>query len=116
MKNSEMKTIIRHIDRLTRNLNIKARRRDAFSFSTADKDLSLTKNALKHQCDVMSQMLEGCDKEFSKSGFVQKKINSEDFESAKKYTESFAREIQRFNKVAVSILNLIDEAIKLQRG
>ena len=29
MKNSEMKTIIRHIDRLTRKLNVKARRRDA---------------------------------------------------------------------------------------
>lgn len=112
MKNSEMKTIIRHIDRLTRNLNVKARRRDAFSMD--DKDLSLTKSALKHQCDVMSQMLEGCDKEFSKSGYVQKKINSEDFESAKKYTESFAREIKRFDKVAVSILRLINEAIKQQ--
>ena len=74
------------------------------------------KNALKHQCDVMSQMLEGCDKEFSKSGYVQKKVNSEDFESAKKYTESFAREIKRFDKVAVSILTLINEAIKIQRG
>lgn len=116
MKNSEMKTIIRHIDRLTRSLNVKARRRDAFSFSMNDKDLSLKKNALKHQCDVMSQMLEGCDKEFSKSGYVQKKINSEDFESAKKYTESFAREIKRFDKVAVSILTLINEAIKIQRG
>lgn len=29
MKKSEMKTIIRHIDRLTRNLNVKGRRRDA---------------------------------------------------------------------------------------
>ena len=29
MKNSEMKTIIRHIDRLTRKLDVKARRRDA---------------------------------------------------------------------------------------
>ena len=29
MKNSEMKTIIRHIDRLTRNLNARGRRRDA---------------------------------------------------------------------------------------
>lgn len=29
MKNSEMKTIIRHIDRLTRKLNVKGRRRDA---------------------------------------------------------------------------------------
>lgn len=112
MKNSEMKTIIRHIDRLTRNLNVKGRRRDAFSMD--DKDLSLTKSALKHQCDVMSQMLEGCDKEFSKSGYVQKKINSEDFESAKKYTESFAREIKRFDKVAVSILSLINQAIKQQ--
>ena len=116
MKNSEMKTIIRHIDRLTRNLNVKARRRDAFSFSMNDKDLSLTKSSLKHQCNVLSEMLSGCDKEFSNSGFVQKKINSEDFESAKKYTQSFAREIQRFNKVAVSILDLIDQAIKQQRG
>lgn len=31
MKNSEMKTIIRHIDRLTRNLNARGRRRDAIS-------------------------------------------------------------------------------------
>ena len=31
MKNSEMKTIIRHIDRLTRNLNARGRRRDAVS-------------------------------------------------------------------------------------
>lgn len=115
MKNSEMKTIIRHIDRLTRKLNVKARRRDAISMKPV-KDLSLKKSALKHQCDVMSQMLEGCDKEFSKSGYVQKKINSEDFESAKKYTESFAREIKRFDKVAVSILTLINEAIKIQRG
>ena len=29
MKNSEMKTIIRHIDRLTRNLNARGRRRYA---------------------------------------------------------------------------------------
>lgn len=29
MKNSEMKTIIRHIDRLTHKLNVKGRRRDA---------------------------------------------------------------------------------------
>ena len=116
MKNSEMKTIIRHIDRLTRNLNVKARRRDAFRFSMNDKDLSLTKNALKHECNSMSQMLSGYDKMFSNSGSLQKEINNENFELAQKYIESFGREIKEFNKVNLRILNLIKEAIKIQRG
>ena len=116
MKNSEMKTIIRHIDRLTRKLNVKARRRDAFSFSMDDKDLSLEKSALKHECNSMSQMLSGYDKMFSNSGSLQKEINNENFELAQKYIESFGREIKEFNKVNLRILKLIKEAIKIQRG
>ena len=37
MKNSEMKTIIRHIDRLTRNLNARGRRRYADNALELDK-------------------------------------------------------------------------------
>lgn len=117
MKRSEMKTIIRHIDRLTRNLNVKARRRDAFRFNSEPvKDLSLTKSALKHECNSMSQMLSGYDKMFSNSGSLQKEINNENFELAQKYIESFGREIKEFNKVNMRILKLIKEAIKIQRG
>lgn len=39
MKNSEMKTIIRHIDRLTRNLNARGRRRYADD-ATLDKAIN----------------------------------------------------------------------------
>ena len=115
MKNSEMKTIIRHIDRLTRKLNVKARRRDAISMEPV-KDLSLKKSALKHECNSMSQMLSGYDKMFSNSGSLQKEINNENFELAQKYIESFGRQIKEFNKVNVRILKLIKEAIKIQRG
>lgn len=117
MKNSEMKTIIRHIDRLTRNLNVKGRRRDASRFnSEPDKDLAITMSALRHQCDSMSQLLSGYDKMFSKSGSLQKEINNENFELAQKYFESFERELNEAKKINARIRNLIKIAIKAQRS
>ena len=43
MKNSEMKTIIRHIDRLTRNLNARGRRR------YADNALDKARGDVRHE-------------------------------------------------------------------
>lgn len=67
MKNSEMKTIIRHIDRLTRNLNAKRRRRDAGSEEemqrhVVERQREKKQNAalgVKHYCvKVLNDMLD----------------------------------------------------------
>ena len=88
MKNSEMKTIIRHIDRLTRNLNAKGRRRDAGSekvknaiYATADKIRELVNdlcNTLKYD-DIydyreVSLAIKACENSFPKQSY--NKLNS----------------------------------------
>ena len=83
MKNSEMKTIIRHIDRLTRNLNVKGRRRDAGSekvknaiYATANKIDGLVNELCKtlkyediYDYREVSLAIKACENSFPKQAY-----------------------------------------------
>lgn len=113
MKNSEMKTIIRHIDRLTRNLNARGRRRHADGPDQqqklkdakygaevwAKKSLNAVVGLTTHCKFLYPQLIE--KEEFDKlKNSVQK-----DLENGEKFVDAMKR-----------LITFCDIAIKAQRG
>lgn len=114
MKNSEMKTIIRHIDRLTRKLNVRGRRRDA-SNDGAREQIDNIKATINGRCTLIAKQLRELRQDFI-SGGIYEEIKKEDFENIKKIAQSAisiinSQTIARFKEV----IKLSEEAIKAQK-
>lgn len=114
MKNREMKTIIRHIDRLTRNLNARGRRRDA-SNDLSREQIDNIKATIKSRCALIEKQLIEIRRDFILGGIFED-IEKEDFENIKKIAQSStsiinSQTIARFKEV----IKLSEEAIKAQK-
>ena len=115
MKNSEMKTIIRHIDRLARNLNVKGRRRDAVD-DRAREQIDNIKATIKSRCVFIAKQLRELDQELISGGIYETEIKKEDFENIKKIAQSM---INIINSLIIArlkeVIKLSEEAIKAQK-
>ena len=116
MKNSEMKTIIRHIDRLTRNLNVKGRRRDADN-DWSRKQIESARETIKARCRLNAKYLRELVEDCMSGGIFEIEANKEDFTSVKKLCQSVIRThipeiVERFK----TIMKECDEGIKAQKG
>lgn len=83
MKNSEMKTIIRHIDRLTRNLNARGRRRDAANDSSREQ-INNVKASIKVLCGLNAKYLRELEQDCLSGGNFRIEVNKEKFYECKK--------------------------------
>lgn len=115
MKNSEIKKIIRHIDRLTRSLNARGRRRDAADSDEQRKEIERAKAGVKtwsqKALDAARDIQIGCkslDSKFADFG---------DFEQCKRLAK---QDVERNCKALVKALNQVvdfcDDGIKAQRA
>lgn len=114
MKNSEMKTIIRHIDRLTRNLNARGRRRDANTMT--NEHFAAIKTLLRPSFDVVLKSAKQLEKEFSSDSSLQRDIKTRDFQLVKKRIEALNRHANAISYCMEKILKTVNDAIKIQRG
>lgn len=110
MKNSEMKTIIRHIDRLTRNLNVKGRRRDAAEDDQQRRNIesaaSAVKNWSRKVLDAVFDIQNDCKNlfpELAKNG---------DFEQIKKFAKQDIDGCKTLVKALNQVIAFCDEGIK----
>lgn len=114
MKNSEMKTIIRHIDRLTRKLNVKGRRIDANTMS--DEDFKWTMSRLEPDFSGVLFNAKTIQKAFSSGSSMQRDIENQDFQSVKKRIEALNKYADGISYLMEKILKTVNNAIKIQRG
>ena len=111
MKNSEMKMIIRHIDRLTRNLNARGRRRD---FDAVDEQQRRNvesaalgvKNWARKTLDALFDIQSDC-----KNLFPQMAKDAE-FEQIKKYAKKDIDSLKTVVKALNQMMAFCDEGIK----
>lgn len=114
MKNSELKTIIRHIDRLTRNLNARGRRRDAADDNQQRETVEFSKGTIKAYSKKMAGKLSVLASVF-KDDFP-KFADQGDFESVKRYAKSISeRDCKQLTSLMNNFISLSDKAIKAQR-
>lgn len=114
MKNSELKTIIRHIDRLTRNLNARGRRRDAADDNQQRETVEFSKGTIKAYSKKMAGKLSVLASVF-KDDFT-KFADQGDFESVKRYAKSISeRDCKQLTSLMNNFISLSDKAIKAQR-
>ena len=111
MKNSEIKTIIRHIDRLTRNLNARGRRRyadaqDEQQRRNIESAASAVKNWSRKVLDAVFDIQNDCKNlfpELAKNG---------DFEQIKKFAKQDIDGCKTLVKALNQVIAFCDEGIK----
>lgn len=111
MKNSELKTIIRHIDRLTRNLNARGRRRyadapDEQQRRNIESAASAVKNWSRKVLDALFDIQSDC-----KNLFPQMAKDAE-FEQIKKYAKKDIDSLKTVVKALNQMMEFCDEGIK----
>ena len=116
MKKSEMKTIIRHIDRLTRKLNVKGRRRDADN-DWSREQIERARETIKARCALNAKYLRELVEDCMSGGIFEIEANKEDFTSVKKLCQSVIKThipmiVERFK----NIMKECDLGIKAQKG
>lgn len=111
MKNSEMKTIIRHIDRLTRNLNTRGRRRyadgpDEQQRRNIESAALGVKNWARRTLDALFDIQSDC-----KTLFPQMAKDAE-FEQIKKLAKKDIDSLKTVVKALNQMMAFCDEGIK----
>lgn len=115
MKKSEMKTIIRHIDRLTRKLNARGRRRDAADENQQRETVEFSKGTINAYSKKMAGKLSILASVFRDD--FPKFADQEDFDRVKRYAKSISeRDCKQLASLMDNFINLSDKAIKAQRG
>lgn len=113
MKNSEMKTIIRHIDSLTRNLNARWRRRYADA-PDQQKKLEDAKYGAevwaKKSLDAVVGLTTHC------KFLYPQLIEKEEFDKLKKSVQKDLERGEKFVDAMKRLITFCDIAIKAQRG
>lgn len=113
MKNSEMKTIIRHIDRLTRNLNARGRRRYADGPDQQQKLKDAKYGAevwAKKSLDTVVGLTTHC------KFLYPQLIEKEEFDKLKKSVQKDLERGEKFVDAMKRLTTFCDIAIKAQRG
>lgn len=113
MKNSEMKTIIRHIDRLTRKLNARGRRRYADGPDQQQKLKDAKYGAelwAKKSLNAVVGLTTHC--KFLYPPLIEK----EEFDRLKKSVQKDIENGEKFVDAAKTLIKYCDIAIKAQRG
>lgn len=118
MKKSEIKTIVRHIDRLTRTLNVKGRRRDAVSEEemqqhVVERQREKKQNAasgIKHySVKVLNDIL---DIQNDCKSLFPNLAKRADFESIKKFAKKDIDSLKNVAKSLNEVIAFCNEGIK----
>ena len=113
MKNSEMKTIIRHIDHLTRKLNARGRRRYA---DAPDQQQKLKLKNAKYGAEVWARNAADAAIRIHTNSTYKPLVENEEFDKLKQIVQKDIEYCEKFVDATKELIKYCDEFIKAQRG
>ena len=113
MRKNEVKTIVRHIDRLTRNLNARGRRRYA---DAPDQQQKLKLKNAKYGAEVWARNAADAAIRIHTKSTYKPLVENEEFDKLKSIVQKDIENCEKFVDATKELIKYCDEGIKAQRG